>query len=273
MNNMPAEYATIREGLEALDGCLPKLMYVYGSYGEMWSDWTPPSDEWEEVKISELLAALDALAAREGDATPPAPPAAECAVPQEGQIVFVQGGIAQFRGGTFYTGMEEPRYQRPITWRVDWWHSAYINPVLATPCQHGEAQSEIARLRAELADAKEVTSRFIESGATMREQLAKVAVELTQARKATDEAHTESMFAHRWFAARFGEVMNGRDFLTKAQIADRAMCELAAELRRAVDALRPFADVCAGHGVNDVSLGMLDAAFAIVAAYDAKHGK
>lgn len=42
-------------------------------------------------------------------------------VPVEGQFVIVEGGIAQYRDGVFYTGMEEPRYTRPIQWAVAWW--------------------------------------------------------------------------------------------------------------------------------------------------------
>ena len=41
--------------------------------------------------------------------------------PDDGQIVIVAGGIAQYRDGVFYTGMEEPMYQRPIEWSVTWW--------------------------------------------------------------------------------------------------------------------------------------------------------
>lgn len=42
-------------------------------------------------------------------------------LPEEGQIVFVEGGTAQFRQGSFYTGMEEPLYTRRIQWDVKWW--------------------------------------------------------------------------------------------------------------------------------------------------------
>ncbi len=41
--------------------------------------------------------------------------------PDEGQIVFVHGGVAQYRDGVFYTGMEDPRWMRPIVWDVKWW--------------------------------------------------------------------------------------------------------------------------------------------------------
>ena len=41
--------------------------------------------------------------------------------PDEGQIVIVPGGTAQFREGLFYTGMEYPQYSRVIMWLVPWW--------------------------------------------------------------------------------------------------------------------------------------------------------
>jgi hypothetical protein len=41
--------------------------------------------------------------------------------PQEGQIVIVACGVAQYRGGVFYTGMEAPQWERPIKWDVTWW--------------------------------------------------------------------------------------------------------------------------------------------------------
>ncbi len=41
--------------------------------------------------------------------------------PQEGAVVLVAGGVAQYRDGIWYTGMEEPLYQRPIEWDVKWW--------------------------------------------------------------------------------------------------------------------------------------------------------
>ena len=49
--------------------------------------------------------------------------------PEEGEIVFVRGGVAQYRGDVFYTGMEDPRYTRPIQWEVDWWM-----PISTTRC-------------------------------------------------------------------------------------------------------------------------------------------
>ncbi len=70
--------------------------------------------------------ALRALAA---EAKPEAPEVAtECACPAEGEIVFVQGGVAQYRKGLYYTGMEDPRWERPILWTVTWWYPAYSDP-------------------------------------------------------------------------------------------------------------------------------------------------
>jgi hypothetical protein len=34
-----------------------------------------------------------------------------------------------------------------------------------------------------------------------------------------EQLHTDAMIAHRWFAAMFGEVMNGRDFSVKCPMA------------------------------------------------------
>ncbi len=48
--------------------------------------------------------------------------------PDEDEIVFVHGGIAQYRDGKFYTGMEDPRWQRHITWPVTWWWPIDANP-------------------------------------------------------------------------------------------------------------------------------------------------
>jgi hypothetical protein len=68
--------------------------------------------------------------------------------PQEGQIVFVHGGVAQYRDGVFYTGMEDPRWERPIQWDVTWW--------LPTDCgKEYDAQcATIARMREALEEAE-----------------------------------------------------------------------------------------------------------------------
>lgn len=49
--------------------------------------------------------------------------------PKEGQVVFVHGGVAQYRNGTYYSGMEDPRYQRAIQWDVTWWLPLDWNPL------------------------------------------------------------------------------------------------------------------------------------------------
>ncbi len=41
--------------------------------------------------------------------------------PDEYEIVLVPGGIAQYRRGMFFTGMESPQYMRPINWEVTHW--------------------------------------------------------------------------------------------------------------------------------------------------------
>lgn len=49
-------------------------------------------------------------------------------IPDENQIVFVHGGVAQYRDGKFYTGMDDPRYARPIQWDVRWWYPIDADP-------------------------------------------------------------------------------------------------------------------------------------------------
>ena len=39
----------------------------------------------------------------------------------EGVALIVSGGIAMKKNGTWYTGMEEPLYKRPIQWEVTGW--------------------------------------------------------------------------------------------------------------------------------------------------------
>ncbi len=54
--------------------------------------------------------------------------AAMRSVPSNGQIVFVHGGVAQYRDGVFYTGMDDPRWARPIQWAIEWWLPVDKNP-------------------------------------------------------------------------------------------------------------------------------------------------
>lgn len=42
-------------------------------------------------------------------------------LPSHGEIVGVHGGVAQYRNGNFYTGMEDPRWERSIQWAVTHW--------------------------------------------------------------------------------------------------------------------------------------------------------
>ncbi len=44
-----------RETLATLSGCLPNHIYIYGAYGDQWSDWTPPTDEFEEIDFNAIL--------------------------------------------------------------------------------------------------------------------------------------------------------------------------------------------------------------------------
>ena len=44
-----------RNAIETLSGCLPDPIYVYGAYGERWSEGEPDTDEYEEVSFEELL--------------------------------------------------------------------------------------------------------------------------------------------------------------------------------------------------------------------------
>jgi len=58
-----------RMHLETLQGCLPKRMYIYGAYGEMWSDWQPDPHQVEEYEIVDFESAISAIdAARKGGA-------------------------------------------------------------------------------------------------------------------------------------------------------------------------------------------------------------
>ena len=60
----------------------------------------------------------------------------------------------------------------------------------------------------------------------------------------------DAMIAHRWFAKHFGEIMNGRDFAVKCQIADQMIADLKTDtltlLQRVVerDGCRCDTSVC-----------------------------
>lgn len=43
-------------------------------------------------------------------------------MPENGVPVIVSGGIAMRKtGGEWFTGMEEPLFQRPLEWEPKWW--------------------------------------------------------------------------------------------------------------------------------------------------------
>lgn len=75
------------------------------------------------------------------------PPSQTKQPPVEGQIVFIHGGVAQYREGVFYSGMEDPRWTRPIQWEVKWW----------LPLDVG---MEIKELRAELSRKAQAYDRL-----------------------------------------------------------------------------------------------------------------
>ena len=42
--------------------------------------------------------------------------------PPNGVPVLVTGGVAMRKtGGEWFTGMEDPLYQRPLEWTPEWW--------------------------------------------------------------------------------------------------------------------------------------------------------
>ena len=42
-------------------------------------------------------------------------------LPDSEMPVIVPGGLAVYRNGTWFTGMEEPLYKRPMQWDVTHW--------------------------------------------------------------------------------------------------------------------------------------------------------
>lgn len=43
-------------------------------------------------------------------------------LPPKGVPVIVAGGTAMLKtGGEWFSGMEEPLYQRPLAWKPQWW--------------------------------------------------------------------------------------------------------------------------------------------------------
>lgn len=60
--------------------------------------------------------------------------------PLQDEIVIVHGGIAQYRNGVFYTGMETPQFRRPIQWAVTHWMSFPVPPSSAAQQMSDESR-------------------------------------------------------------------------------------------------------------------------------------
>ena len=59
-------------------------------------------------------------------------------MPNDGEPVLVSGGTAVWRDGVWYTGMEEPLFQRPIEWKVTHWMPfPALNRLSADPPENG----------------------------------------------------------------------------------------------------------------------------------------
>lgn len=52
-------------------------------------------------------------------------------LPLYGELVFVDGGIGQYREGVWYSGTDTPPLERPITWEVKHWARIRV-PVRST---------------------------------------------------------------------------------------------------------------------------------------------
>ena len=91
-----------------------------------------------------------------------------------------------------------------------------------------EAQQEIE------AEMRELLSTERRVGASAR--IADLERQIEQARAESqtrfDHLYNDSMIAHRWFAERFGEEFNGRDFAVKCSMADDVLEQARAEGRR-----------------------------------------
>lgn len=53
------------------------------------------------------------------------------ALPLHHGPVLVHGGVAAYRDGVWFTGMETPMYSRPIMWNVTHWAELPVPPALA----------------------------------------------------------------------------------------------------------------------------------------------
>jgi hypothetical protein len=100
-----------------------------GSPMEAWEDALHPLEravavECQQIVADALRTQAAALAEKEAeikrlrdDFCPMSP---ECA--PKGVPVLVSGGIAMKKtGGQWFTGMEDPAFERPIQWEVKWW--------------------------------------------------------------------------------------------------------------------------------------------------------
>lgn len=145
------------------------------------------------------------------------------AIPNEGQVVFVAGGVAQYRGGAFYSGMESPRWERRIQWPVEWWYPISADPAIAIRAPLVE---EIERLKADLADE-------IRNAAYEAEECQKAKAEIERLKDAKDRLYRDALIGHRWFEKHFGESFNGRDFAIKCPMADAEIARLTRELAEA----------------------------------------
>lgn len=80
------------------------------------------------------------------------------------------------------------------------------------------------------------------------------------------ELQADAMIAHRWFEKHFGEVMNGRDFAVKCEMADRSLAELLAAARDAAIEL----DRCGIVHVDQRACNLASDLRAAAAAFEAK---
>lgn len=58
-------------------------------------------------------------------------------MPLHEEIVFVDGGLAQYRDGIWYSATDTPPLKRPITWPVKHWARIRV-PVRSVSEPHGD---------------------------------------------------------------------------------------------------------------------------------------
>lgn len=81
---------------------------------------------------------------------------------------------------------------------------------------------------------------------------------ITQLTTIHERQYSDAMVAHRWFASRYGEQMNGRDFAVKCAMADDAEISLRAQAEALAGALEQCELFCGLRKFMD--LGGLDEA-------------